>query len=113
MALKFYGLKNCDSCRAALKALDAAGTEVEFHDVRDDGVPLDTLRRALDEHGADRMLNRRSTTWRGLDEVARDGDPVFLLRAHPALMKRPLIVLAGGGTTIGWGDAVCEALGLG
>ncbi len=112
MALQFYGLGNCDSCRAAMKALDAAGIGFTFNDVRGDGVPADALRRALDDHGADRVLNRRSTTWRGLDEVARSGDPVDLLVAHPALMKRPLIVLADGATTIGWDDGARASLGL-
>ena len=112
MALRLYGLKTCDSCRAALKALDEAGIEVIFRDVRDDGVPPDVLRRALDTHGADNVINRRSTTWRSLDQAARDGDPVDLLTANPALMKRPLIVLADGATTIGWDDGARGVLGL-
>jgi len=112
MALTFYGLKNCDSCRAALKALDDAGMQVEFHDVRADGVPADTVRRALAAHGADRVVNRRSTTWRGLDEAARISDPVDLLQLHPALMKRPLIVLSDGTITIGWDAAVRQTVGL-
>ena len=112
MAILFYGLKNCDSCRAALRALEVAGMQVEFQDVRNDGVPADVLRRALEEHGAERVMNRRSTTWRGLDQAARAGDPVDLLTASPALMKRPLIVLAAGATTIGWDDGARRALGL-
>jgi Spx/MgsR family transcriptional regulator len=112
MAMTFYGLKNCDSCRAALKALDGADIQVEFQDVRNDGVPDEALRRALDEHGADKVINRRSTTWRGLDQAEREGDPVDLLKAHPALMKRPLIVLADGATMIGWDDGARAAMGL-
>lgn len=112
MAMQFYGLRNCDSCRAALRALEGAGIEVEFSDVRDDGVPTDVLRRAIDDHGADRVINRRSTTWRGLDQAAREGDPVDLLTAHPALMKRPLIVMEQGATTIGWDDGARNLLGL-
>lgn len=112
MALRLYGLKTCDSCRAALKALDEAGIEVIFRDVRDDGVPPDVLRRALDTHGADNVINRRSTTWRGLDEAARADDPVGLLAANPPLMKRPLMVLADGATIIGWNSGVRGVLGL-
>ena len=112
MALQFYGLKNCDSCRAALKALDGAGIEVAFRDVRDDGVPPDVLRWALDAHGADKVINRRSTTWRGLDEAARAGNPVDLLVANPPLMKRPLFVMADGAIIIGWDDGARAALRL-
>ena len=113
MPLTFYGLKSCDSCRAALKALAAAGIEVDHRDVRDDGVPAETLRLAIERHGADKVINRRSTTWRELDETARQGEPVALLQAHSALMKRPLIVQADGGSTVGWDAAARNALGLG
>ena len=113
MPLAFYGLKSCDSCRAALKALAAAGIEVDHLDVRDDGVPAETLRQAIERHGADKVINRRSTTWRELDVTTRQGEPVALLQAHPLLRKRPLIVQAGGGSTFGWDAAARNALGLG
>ena len=113
MPLTFYGLKSCDSCRAALMALAAAGIEVDHRDVRDDGVPVETLRQAIERHGADKVINRRSTTWRELDQTARQGEPVALLQANPSLMKRPLIVQADGGSTVGWDAAARNALGLG
>ena len=113
MPLTFYGLKSCDSCRAALKALAATKIEVDHRDVRDDGVPTETLRQAIARHGADKVINRRSTTWRELDETARQGEPVALLQANPSLMKRPLIVQADGSSTVGWDVAARNALGLG
>ena len=113
MPLTFYGLKSCDSCRAALKALAVAGIEVDHRDVRDDGMSAETLRQAIERHGADKVINRRSTTWRELDETARQDEPVALLQAHPSLMKRPLIVQADGGSTVGWDAAARNALGLG
>ena len=112
MPLTFYGLKSCDSCRAALKALAAAGIEVDVCDVREDGVPAETLRQAIDRHGADKVINRRSTTWRELDETARQGAPVALLQAHPSLMKRPLVVHPDGSSTVGWDAAARNALGI-
>ena len=113
MPITFYGLKSCDSCRAALKALTEAGIEVDARDVRDDGVPAETLWQAIERHGADKVINRRSTTWRKLDETARQGEPVTLLQAHPSLMKRPLIVQSDGTSTIGWDAAARAALALG
>jgi arsenate reductase len=86
--MKIYGLKNCDTCRKALKALPSA----QLVDVRVDGVPEDVLDRALAQFGA-ALLNTRSTTWRGLDEGARQGDPKVLILEHPALMKRPLVAV--------------------
>jgi arsenate reductase len=82
-----YGLKNCDTCRKALKALPQA----EFVDVRADGVPEAVLERALVLFG-DGVVNTRSTTWRGLATQDRTAPPLQLLQGNPSLMKRPLIV---------------------
>ncbi|MDA7427412.1 arsenate reductase [Primorskyibacter aestuariivivens] len=98
--MKLYGLKTCDTCRKALKALD----DVEFVDVRADGVPQDVLERALAQFG-EKLLNTRSTTWRGLDEAERSKPVLTLLTAHPTLMKRPLIV-RGDQLWLGWGKDV-------
>lgn len=91
-----YGLKNCDTCRKALRSLPDA----TLVDVRADGVPDDVMARAFAQFGA-ALLNTRSTTWRGLDAQERDQDPLALIAAHPALMKRPLID-ADGTLYLGW-----------
>lgn len=99
-----YGLKTCDTCRKALKSLGG----VTFRDVRADGVPADVLKSAHGQFGA-ALLNTRSTTWRALSEDERAGDPLDLIKAHPALMKRPLID-ADGTLYLGWGKDVQAAL---
>lgn len=101
-----YGLKTCDTCRKALRSLP----NVTFADVSEQPVPEQTLDAALARFG-DRLINTRSTTWRGLDEVARAGEPKELLRAHPKLMKRPLIV-DGEDMHLGWDAATRSALGV-
>ena len=85
--MKIYGLKTCDTCRKAIKALPDA----VFVDVRSDGIPDDVLHAALDTFGA-ALVNTRSTTWRGLDDVEKGQAPEALIKAHPTVMKRPLIV---------------------
>ncbi len=112
MSIRFWGLKNCDSCRAALKAIAGADIEVDVSDVRDDAMPADLLSRLLAAHGADQIINRRSKTWRGLDEATLNSDPVALLQAYPALMKRPLILLENGDSYVGWTPQAKAALGL-
>ena len=97
-----YGLKTCDTCRKAMKAFADGGVEVVFRDVRADPLDEATLARFLGAFGA-RLLNTRSTTWRGLSEAERARDPAALLAGHPALMKRPVID-GPGGLTIGWDD---------
>ena len=64
--ITLYGLKNCDTCRKALKALPDA----TLVDVRADGVPEAVMAQAFAQFG-DALLNTRSTTWRGLEEAER------------------------------------------
>lgn len=82
--------------------------EAEFVDLRIDGIPKDLLLRALTQFG-DRLVNRRSTTWRGLSEEERTEDPLNLLRAYPILMKRPLID-TGPRLYLGWDKDTKAAL---
>lgn len=100
-----YGLKTCDTCRKALKSMPQA----RFVDVRADGVPTQTLRRALAQFGA-ALINSRSTTWRALDEAERERPALELLRDHPTLMKRPLID-RDGSLFLGWSAETRQSLG--
>ncbi|MEL7027154.1 MAG: ArsC/Spx/MgsR family protein [Pseudomonadota bacterium] len=98
--MKLYGLKNCDTCRAALKALKESGKDVEFVDVRATPPGEAFLAQVLAAHG-DAVVNKRSTTWRGLSETERAMNPVTLLSNHPSLMKRP-VILDGETLHLGW-----------
>lgn len=104
--MQIYGLKNCDTCRKAMKALPDA----DLVDVRATPIDPDVLDRALARFGP-ALVNTRSTTWRGLGEAERQAPPRDLLLAHPALMKRPLIV-AGEDLHLGWTETVRAALGV-
>lgn len=104
--MKLYGLKNCDTCRKALKSLPDA----QLVDVRAEGVPAEILQAAHAQFGA-ALLNTRSTTWRGLNEAERARPTLELIADHPALMKRPLIE-TGGALLLGWTKEVQAALGV-
>ena len=101
--LKIYGLKNCDNCRKAKKALEG-----ELQDVRDDPLTDEQLQRFHEAFGA-ALLNTRSTTWRGLDEAQRAGDVLALLQQYPTLMKRPVIERHGE-LFLGWSKQVQAVL---
>ncbi|MFQ1702058.1 arsenate reductase family protein [Loktanella agnita] len=98
--MRFFGLKSCDTCRKALKALGAAGYAPQIIDVRADGL-TDTDRAQIISQFGDKALNKASTTWRGLSEAEKEADSATLLAAHPTLMKRPVID-RDGTWTIGW-----------
>ena len=73
-------------------------------DVRADGLPGGLLDRAFEQFGA-AVLNTRSTTWRGLSDAEKAGDPTALINTHPALMKRPLIAVDGS-LFLGWNKEI-------
>ncbi len=104
MNITLYGLKNCDTCKKALKSLAAAGHEVTYIDVRSDGVPEAKLTE-FQGHFGDALTNTRSTTWRGLDDIQRVRPALELLKENPTLMKRPVIETADG-SHLGWGKDV-------
>lgn len=101
-----YGLKTCDTCRKARKALPGA----TFVDVREEGLPTEVLEAALAQFG-EKLLNTRSTTWRGLDDEVRALDPAPLIIRHPTVMKRPLVV-EGARMVLGWDKTAQTALGV-
>ena len=94
-----YGLKNCDTCRAARKWLNENSIEHTFHDVRGDGLDEKTVTGWEKSLGWETLLNRRGTTWRKLDdadkEISDAAAAVALMVAHPALIKRPVFDLNG------------------
>jgi len=108
--MRFFGLKSCDTCRKALKALATAGRAPEVIDVRSDGLS-DADRATIVAEFSDAAINRSSTTWRNLSDAEKAGDPAALLATHPTLMKRPVIE-SDGMWTIGW-KADVQAIHLG
>lgn len=93
--LTVYGIKQCDTVRKALKWLEQRGVEHTFHDFRSDGLSAELLQAWLESDFSDRLVNRRSTTWRQLSEEQRqsEGDLLLnLLLEFPTLIKRPVLV---------------------
>ncbi|WP_068111806.1 arsenate reductase family protein [Tropicimonas marinistellae] len=102
-----YGLPTCDTCRKAKKALEAGGYTVTFRDVRKEPLTTEEWAPLLAEFG-EALVNRRSTTWRGLTEAERAASAAALLAEHPALMKRP-VCQEGETVSLGW-DAKARAM---
>lgn len=99
--MKLYGLKNCDTCRKAKKALESAGREVDFIDVRATPLLLAQIKAHLATFGEDKLVNKKSTTWRQLSATERERPAQELLLDNPSLMKRPLII-EGNKSWLGW-----------
>ncbi|GAB3749494.1 Spx/MgsR family RNA polymerase-binding regulatory protein [Lysobacter olei] len=104
-----YGLKNCDTCRKAMKWLERFGVAHRFVDYRDEHQAPETLLAWKDQLGGwDAMINKSSTTWRTLPENRKspgsDAEWKLLLKEYPQLIRRPVVVTADGMVTQGFSD---------
>lgn len=109
MTTTLYGLKNCDTCRKALKWLERFSMPHEFVDYREHRQAPETLVEWRDKLGGwDAMVNKSSTTWRNLPPArkaaASDAEWKLLLREYPALVRRPLVVTDDGVASQGFSD---------
>lgn len=90
-----YGIPNCDTVRKARKWLADSGVEHNFIDLREAPPTRVQVTGWLKSVGPERLINRRSTTFRQLSDADRstlDGsDAANVLIAHPTLIKRPVL----------------------
>nr|WP_112323383.1 ArsC/Spx/MgsR family protein [Oceanibium sediminis] len=107
--MTLLGLPTCDTCRKARKALEAAGHDVHFRDIRATPLSDEEWAPLLAEFG-DRLVNTKSTTWRGLSDFMKASEAEDQLREHPALMKRP-VIQDGTRMTLGWDQGIAESWG--
>lgn len=92
-----FGISNCDQVRKARKWLEASAVDFTFHDFRKDGLTEEQVQQWVDSLGWEKVINKRSTAWRNIDEEARnnmDADTaVKAAVATPTLVKRPLLAV--------------------
>ena len=93
--ITLYGIKNCDTVKKARKWLDMHAIDYQFHDFRADGLEADAVAGWLAELGWETLVNRRSTSWKELDQASRDSmndeTALVAILAQPTLIKRPLL----------------------
>tara|TARA_R110001583_G_scaffold177418_2_gene332587 strand:+ start:90278 stop:90619 length:342 start_codon:yes stop_codon:yes gene_type:complete len=94
--LTVYGIKNCDTVKKARRWLEANDVTFQFHDFRDDGIDKKTIDFWLQSVDWETLLNKRSTTWRQVDQAQRDTicreSAIELMLAFPSIIKRPVLV---------------------
>ena len=96
-----YGIKNCDSCKKAIKHFS---DQVKFWDIREFPLPRVTLEKFIFVFGRD-LINTRSQTWRNLFEIDKLLNLIDLISIHPTVMKRPVID-HDGTLSVGWTDEI-------
>lgn len=94
-----YGIKNCDTVKKALKWLETHQIAYQLHDYRVAGLNPDFLQQAEAQFGWENLVNKRSTTWRNLDDAVKNSlnreTALQVLTEQPTLIKRPMILQDG------------------
>lgn len=110
-----YGLDKCSTCDKARNWLKREGIAHRFVDYRREPVATDTLKSwAQSLHGWEKLVNRASLTWRALPPERKspgsDAEWLLLVRDHPSLVRRPVVVLPDGRVTVGFTDKLFKSL---
>lgn len=104
-----YGLSSCDTCRKARNWLQRFDIPYVFVDYREQRTAPETLLAWKQQAGGwDALINRSSTTWRSLPDGRKspgsDAEWKLLLKEHPALLRRPVVVTSDAVMTQGFSD---------
>lgn len=94
--MKIYGIKNCETVKKALNALDAKGLKYEFHDYKKLGVEAAKIQEWLKDVDLAVLVNKKGTTYKKLSdeakvalENAKTAIPVMM--EHTSVIKRPIL----------------------
>ncbi|MBB3107803.1 Spx/MgsR family transcriptional regulator [Psychrobacter luti] len=97
MTITIYGIKSCSTMKKAFTKLDDLGVSYNFHDYKKQGIDKDSIQRWVKELGIAKVLNKRGTTWRKLEDAqkqAADSDvdkAIDLLTENTSMIKRPIV----------------------
>ena len=95
MAVKVYGIRNCDTMKKAFAWLEAKKVAYEFHDYKKAGVPPGKLKAWAGKAGPDALANTRGPTWRKIPEAQKsnltEAKMIALLEANPSAIRRPIV----------------------
>jgi arsenate reductase len=94
--LILYGIKNCNTVKAAIYWLEQHDVPYDFYDYKVKGVTIEKLQLWSDQVGWESLLNKRGTTWKQLEPAVQerivDAQTAFaLLQEKTSLIKRPLM----------------------
>jgi arsenate reductase len=103
-----YGIPNCDSTKKALVWLNDHKIPFYFHDYKKEGISRSTLVEWCKLTGWEMILNKKSTTWRGLTgeeqaAVINQSTAIKTMITNNSIIKRPVIE-AGNKLLVGFNE---------
>ena len=93
--IKIYGIPNCDTIKKACKWLTEHKIDYQFHDYKKAGIDEKLLESWIASLGWEALLNKRSTSWRQLDDKIKldldEKKAINVMLKTPSIIKRPLL----------------------
>ncbi len=91
-----YGIPNCNSVKKARTWLEEHQMSYQFHDYKKSGISKAKLTQWCRQLGWENLLNKKGTTWRGLDEavqqsITSQAAAIGLMMENNSVIKRPVI----------------------
>ena len=91
-----YGIPNCNTVKKAIDWLKKNEIEFQFHDYKKKGIPAAKLQAWIAQIGWEPLVNKRGTTWKGLDEtlqasITNQKNAIALMVEKTSVIKRPVI----------------------
>jgi len=104
-----YGIKSCDSVKKATTWLTKKKIKFEFHDYKAEGISEAKLKNWSKQVGWEKILNKKSTSWRDLSEAAQqkittEKAAIEVMKEKTSIIKRPLIELNDQVMTVGYNE---------
>jgi arsenate reductase len=114
-AVTLYGIPNCNTVKQARDWLEQHGIDYRFHDFKKTGVDTALIDSWLPQVGLALLINRKGTTWRGLDDSQKAAatdrqQAIALMIASPSVIKRPVLSIGGNRTVVGFSTALYQEL---
>lgn len=94
--ITIYGISTCDATKKAMAWLRKKKVDFQFHDYRVAGISDSKLNEWINGEGLDKVLNKKSTTWRSLSpqeqlKANTQAGAVKLIQENTTLIKRPIL----------------------
>jgi Spx/MgsR family transcriptional regulator len=108
-----YGIPNCDTVKKVFNWFQARKIAYQFHDYKKEGILPAQLKKWCGQVGWETLLNKKSTTWRGLDaktqaSIVNEKSAVQLMTEHTSIIKRPVIEKEGKVIAVGFNETAYQ-----
>lgn len=112
-----YGIPNCDSVKKTVTWLNTHKIQFQFHNYKTEGISKSKLKGWCKQKGWNVLLNKKSSTWRALDEstqknILDEKTAINLMIESTSIIKRPVVEENDIVLTIGFDANEFEAIFL-